>query len=376
MPSTRPTRQRLALRVARVVLSAGLAGTTVLTTLPAASAADPVKEAEALVARMNAKVEATTARLLAGEKRYQDGSARLAEVRRQATSARKAAARAESATSASRERLKQFAAAAYRNPLPSTLLATIAATDGETFRRSMLASADLDQALGSQEDALLGLLADQVRARTLVQAADSLEADARKRERALKRELDGLAALAVATDAELQAANARLDRLVAARRAAALAALRAQRARSSSSFVSCTGRPVGGYSNGNIPSEALCPLRYTRDHRLRADAAKAFNALTEASKASRGVPLCVTDSYRSYSEQVALYRRKPGLAATPGTSNHGWGVAVDLCGGVERFGSDAHEWMRANAPRFGWVHPSWARQGGSKPEAWHWEYTG
>jgi hypothetical protein len=30
--------------------------------------------------------------------------------------------------------------------------------------------------------------------------------------------------------------------------------------------------------------------------------------------------------------------------------------------------------MQANAPRFGWVHPSWAEQTGSKPEAWHWEF--
>ena len=96
--------------------------------------------------------------------------------------------------------------------------------------------------------------------------------------------------------------------------------------------------------------------------------------MNAAHVASRGVPLCVTDSYRSYPEQVDVFKRKPTLAATPGRSQHGWGLALDLCGGIQTFGSDEHEWMRLNAAQFGWVHPSWARQGGSKPEAWHWEF--
>jgi LAS superfamily LD-carboxypeptidase LdcB len=92
--------------------------------------------------------------------------------------------------------------------------------------------------------------------------------------------------------------------------------------------------------------------------------------------ATAGSPLCVTDSYRSYAEQVDVYQRKPGLAAVPGTSNHGWGQAVDFCGGIQTAGSAAYRWMEANAGRFGWVHPEWARPAGSKPEAWHWEFQG
>lgn len=57
-------------------------------------------------------------------------------------------------------------------------------------------------------------------------------------------------------------------------------------------------------------------------------------------------------------------------------NNHGWGGALDLGGGVNRFGTAQHEWMRANADRFGWGHPSWAQQSGSRPKAWHWEYVG
>jgi len=84
----------------------------------------------------------------------------------------------------------------------------------------------------------------------------------------------------------------------------------------------------------------------------------------------------MTDSYRDFPSQVDVFRRKPALAATPGRSQHGWGLAVDLCGGVQVFGAEAHRWMQANAAAFGWVHPGWARPGGSRPEPWHWEYAG
>ena len=59
----------------------------------------------------------------------------------------------------------------------------------------------------------------------------------------------------------------------------------------------------------------------------------------------------------------------------PGTSNHGWGVAADLCGGVQRFSTLQHVWLSQNAPKYRWVHPDWAQQNGSRPEPWHWEYA-
>ena len=73
---------------------------------------------------------------------------------------------------------------------------------------------------------------------------------------------------------------------------------------------------------------------------------------------------------------MALARAKRGLAAPPGTSNHGSGFAVDLCGGIESFGTKAHAWMKANAGRYGWNHPGWAEPRGSSPEPWHWEWIG
>lgn len=130
------------------------------------------------------------------------------------------------------------------------------------------------------------------------------------------------------------------------------------------------------YPNGRVPASALCSLRGDRAESLRPRAAAAFNALSQAYEKATGRPLCVTDSYRSFAEQVAVKAKRGKWAATPGTSEHGLGKAVDLCGGVDQFGSAAHRWMQQNAPRYGWEHPSWAHAGGSLPEPWHWEFVG
>ncbi|TFV64188.1 hydrolase [Geodermatophilus sp. DF01-2] len=128
----------------------------------------------------------------------------------------------------------------------------------------------------------------------------------------------------------------------------------------------------GGWSNGRIPSTALCSIG--RSHALRCDAAAGYTALADAFTAAFGKPLCITDSYRPLAAQVTAFRTKPALAAVPGTSNHGWALAVDLCGGVNVAGTVQSAWMAANAGRFGFVQPDWARPGGEKPEPWHWEF--
>ena len=128
----------------------------------------------------------------------------------------------------------------------------------------------------------------------------------------------------------------------------------------------------GGWSNGTIPTTALCSI--ARGHALRCDAAAGYAALADAYRAAFGSPLCITDSYRSLGAQVTAFRAKPGLAAVPGTSNHGWALAVDLCGGINIAGTVQSAWMAANAGRFGFVQPDWAQQGGEKPEPWHWEF--
>ncbi|MGY1807501.1 D-alanyl-D-alanine carboxypeptidase family protein [Blastococcus sp. SYSU D00669] len=134
-------------------------------------------------------------------------------------------------------------------------------------------------------------------------------------------------------------------------------------------------RSWGGYPNGLIPPSALCPIG-VGGHSLRCDAAAAWKAMSTAFAGTFGTPICITDSYRTYASQVRLYGQKPALAAVPGTSNHGWGLAVDLCGGIESFGTPQYAWMVANAGRFGWLHPTWADPGNGREEPWHWEYAG
>lgn len=130
---------------------------------------------------------------------------------------------------------------------------------------------------------------------------------------------------------------------------------------------------LGGYANGRLPSSVLCTVPGSGEA-LRADAAVAFVRLANAYEAHFGTQICLTDGYRTLAEQKAVRRAKPRLAARPGTSEHGWGLAVDLACGVESFRSAQHAWMVQHAQSYGWHLPTWARRGGSKPEPWHWEY--
>ncbi|MQY04120.1 D-alanyl-D-alanine carboxypeptidase family protein [Actinomadura macrotermitis] len=125
------------------------------------------------------------------------------------------------------------------------------------------------------------------------------------------------------------------------------------------------------FPNGLIPDKYLCPLPQ-KGAQLRADAALAFYKLNAAYRKRFGHAMCVTSSYRSLADQHRVYAERPGFAAVPGTSNHGKGQAVDLCGGVQNSGSAQFNWMEANSKRFGWLHPAWAYSNPFEP--WHWEY--
>jgi zinc D-Ala-D-Ala carboxypeptidase len=234
------------------------------------------------------------------------------------------------------------------------------------------------------------LTAEQVR---LSAAADAAEASAAAATRVIQRDKAALdkslleqrarvGELRKLQVAEVEKAGPVASILVGARTPAAKAA--AQRLRdalSAASFdVTSIGKPCTDdtktYPNGMIPASGLCPIWGAPGARLAPGPAASFNALSKAYAAQTGVPLCITDSYRSLPEQISVKATRGRFAATPGTSRHGLGRAVDLCGGVQDFGSPAHQWMRQNAPLYGWFHPSWAAAGGSLPEPWHWEYAG
>jgi len=127
------------------------------------------------------------------------------------------------------------------------------------------------------------------------------------------------------------------------------------------------------YRNGRIPANALTDVG--GGHRMYGDAARAYVQMRTAARRD-GVNLRLTDSYRSYAAQVDVARRKGiygvrqpngrlGLAARPGTSNHGLGRAIDV--NLEA-SPGASAWLRANASRFGFKT--------IPREPWHWEYKG
>lgn len=115
-------------------------------------------------------------------------------------------------------------------------------------------------------------------------------------------------------------------------------------------------------ANGLLSPDELAPIA---SGQLRRDAAAAWNALNvEARK--RGVELRPTgskSSYRTLDQQHELYRMylagTGNLAAKPGTSNHGWGLAVDL----------ATQEMRAVVDQIGAAF-GWAKQWSDAPSEW------
>lgn len=132
-----------------------------------------------------------------------------------------------------------------------------------------------------------------------------------------------------------------------------------------------SARSTGG--NGLLDSAGLCTIPWSQRFSLRADAATAFAAMNAVYRARFDRDLCLESGYRTLAEQRRLKALKGGLAATPGRSNHGWGLAVDLC--RTTVSGESWTWLQDNAPTFGWVNPAWARRGGSGPyEPWHWEF--
>jgi D-alanyl-D-alanine carboxypeptidase len=119
------------------------------------------------------------------------------------------------------------------------------------------------------------------------------------------------------------------------------------------------------YGNGKIPASALEQVGATR-HKLWAPAAESLTRMMSDAE-NAGVHIGITDSYRPYAEQVDLARRKGlysqgGLAAKPGTSEHGWGMAADL-----DLDAKALAWVRDNASNYGFYNTA-------SRESWHWGF--
>ena len=97
-------------------------------------------------------------------------------------------------------------------------------------------------------------------------------------------------------------------------------------------------------ANGHIPSSQLGPVPGTNAGLLKA-AAMAYTAMHYASVKRYGISLALTDgsvgrTYRSYARQVLAKQTYGSNAATPGSSNHGLGLAVDLMSQSQRTAID------------------------------------
>lgn len=137
----------------------------------------------------------------------------------------------------------------------------------------------------------------------------------------------------------------------------------------------------GGYSNGAIPVSALAPIPGNSVLSLRGDAVQALMKLNEAFKKNFGRNLPINSAYRDLAQQEYWVKYWadagiPGNAAPAGSSNHGWALAMDIGVAITDWTNPYYLWMKSNAGKYSWVHPSWAEPGGAHPEAWHWEYTG
>lgn len=161
-----------------------------------------------------------------------------------------------------------------------------------------------------------------------------------------------------------------------------------------------------GQNNGKLSSTLLRPVNPNKNWQMHHLAARAWEALRTAAWAN-GVKLSVSGNpYRSYDQQVSLfnqrytstysptvntleqqrvwngttYYKKLNVApvAVPGSSNHGWGLAVDTAidadGDLEfewptkSLDQNAINWLLANAPKYGF---SWELQS----EPWHIRYV-
>lgn len=134
-------------------------------------------------------------------------------------------------------------------------------------------------------------------------------------------------------------------------------------------------------------------IKGTDAAKMLTEAAKAFDSLFdlyERTSFDGKSKLLITDAYRNYQTQVALKDKLGEFAATPGTSNHGWGIAMDIDGIANPIGTlkrnkadrasayrtPTYQWLFNNASKFGIYNPVKLRDGNGVDEWWHWEYQG
>lgn len=134
----------------------------------------------------------------------------------------------------------------------------------------------------------------------------------------------------------------------------------------------------GGHQNGRIPTSALTPIgkgalpggiQFGKEQYAHPAAAAAWLRLRDAVQARTGVRMGVAEGYRDLALQQHYWNTLPfPMAASPGTSNHGWARAIDMHG----YNSAALAAVRELGPGLGWSLATGDRVG----EPWHIEYVG
>lgn len=158
------------------------------------------------------------------------------------------------------------------------------------------------------------------------------------------------------------------DGIVGAKTWAALRG-RAPRASRTRPTPAATGRTIAatGYRNGRPVRIRLAAVG--NGVYLNSRAAGPYKAMLSAARRA-GIRLSTTSGFRSHASQTRLYSLyksgRGNMAARPGYSNHQMGLSVDI-GGVGGYRTRAFKWLKANAPRYGFVNDV-------RGEYWHWTF--
>ena len=161
--------------------------------------------------------------------------------------------------------------------------------------------------------------------------------------------------------------------------------------------VTSTKKTIEGktYENGKLDDNVLRAIKNQEKYkgaidsdegriRLYTKVSIELEKLIAAAEAD-GMPVKINSAYRTVEDQIRVWgencsnnigsglciaRKGKGTAAIPGTSNHGFGLAVDFATkGLERIvkGDPLYEWLVNNGGKFGFRN--------IPKESWHWEYV-
>lgn len=137
--------------------------------------------------------------------------------------------------------------------------------------------------------------------------------------------------------------------------------------------------------NGKLPVTMLVAIPWDKEKTLiAAPAVKDLTRLNTAFKKKFGKNLDIDLAYRTLDTQKYYYNELgPYIAAKPGTSNHGWGLAIDVPESYNySFKGKYYKWLKTNSKKYNWTHrknlEEFRSNGTLNPyaEAWHFEYNG